>query len=223
MLVVASAASLMASADRLRAQAADPTPKPPLASPQPPPAFPGGPAPSPIPQPTTRPGPDASTRLYENAAGGWAISLPADWRVSAGDDPAFAILTSYDPATAAFQRSSDVRRGSAQIPTSELRVSVEAWLNPKALSPAAWVAASASSRTNGTVERLSQAPVTIAGQGGIALVQRELSTDGHARTIEYFVFGSRDASRIYIVSATPFESLRRAQLDAMLASLVVSR
>lgn len=203
--------------------AAQPTPKPSPSGPLPLPTPPGGPPPAPVPPPTTMPGSRADLRQYTNTSGSWRVEIPAAWRITAADDPAGAIITTFDPRTAVFQNGLDVRTRLGVVPPSELRVNVDVWPNADHLTVGNWVDRASAGRVDGQVKRIDRSNTTISGQPGVVLVQQELSSDRNVRLITYYVVASRDGTNIYVISMHPADSIHAAQFRELLSRFEVLR
>lgn len=219
--LVLGVAVAVSGSGRLVGTAAEPTPKPSPSGLRPLPTPPGGPAPAPVPAPTTVPGSRPDLREYTNARGSWRVELPATWRVFAADDPAGAIITTFDPTNAAFQNGLDIRTRVGVIPRTELRVNVDVWPNVQRLAVGDWIDQVSTGRVDGEVTRLARTNTTIAGQPAVALVQQELSSDRNTRVIDYYILASRDGTRIYVISMHPVDSVRLGEFGALLATFEV--
>ena len=221
MSVALAAVLVVSGLDRSFGFAAQPTPKPSPTGPLPLPTPPGGPAPATVPSPTTGPGSQADLRRYTNTRGSWRVELPATWRIFASDDPAGAIITTFDPQIAGFQTGLDLRTRLGVVPRWELRIDVDVWPNPQGLSVTDWVDRTGAGRIDGEVKRLSRNSTSVAGRSAVSLVQQELSSDGKTRVIAYYVLASRDGTRIYIISMHPTDSLWLSGFQALLARFEV--
>jgi hypothetical protein len=157
-------------------------------------------------------------RLYEHISGGWSIEYPDGWFVQPWRRQG-ASFTSYDPASASFERGVRFETLAANPPISELRFHIEVWPNESGWTSKSYADAFLAEPTTVSHSRLlSRDPTRIgAAEAEVAVLQEE-SPRG-LREVMYTFVASPTRDRIVLIRAWPAESTLRGSLDLAIRTL----
>ncbi len=172
------------------------------------------PTPMPQPSPTLRPGQRYAT--YTDQTLGWSVEYPATWTVSKW--PGGAAFTSYDPATAPFERPASFESALAIVPPTEIRVHVEVWPNDVGATLTQYVDAWVAEAPRNHVSIISRSAGFAANQPSEVVQVSEGLPTGRSRNAVWIFVVPQGTGRAYLIRGFPAESAFRQELDRILAT-----
>jgi hypothetical protein len=160
--------------------------------------------------------------VFQSATGRWSASIPAAW--FSEEASGRAVIRSYDPSQAAFERAPGAAESGPDVPTSEVRIVVSVTLagGSRTAKKAADAYLNAPDPSRGQFTFVSRRDdLVIAGQPATLLLE---ATNLPPRPSQvrrvYFLTPSRD--QLIVIRAWPDNTTRSADLDAFIRTFVVN-
>lgn len=173
------------------------------------------PTPTPPASPTLRPG--QKYAAYTQPARIWSLEYPARWYVSDWRASG-AAFTSYDPATAQFERPASFESALAIVPPTEIRIHVEMWPNDVGASLSDYVDAWLAPPFQAHGKVTSRSSMVINSQPAVVLEVTEALVSGTTRNAVWVFVALPGSTRVFLIRMFPAESVQRAEFDRMLAT-----
>ncbi len=193
------------------------------ATPTPPPGATATSAATTPPPATSSASPSPASRVFRSSTGGWSASIPQTWfvqEISGGS----AIIRSYDPSQAAFERAPGAAESGPDVPVSEVRIVVDLMSafgarTAKEAADAHLNAPDPSRREFTLVGRRDD--LVIAGQPGTLLLEAT-NLPPRPSQVRRVHFLTPIREQLIVIRAWPDDTRRSTDLDAFIRSFAVN-
>ena len=181
------------------------------------------PAATTAPPATSTPSATPASRVFRSDTGRWSASIPVAWfsEESAGR----AIIRSYDPSQAAFERAPGAAESGPDVPTSEVRIVVAVTATGGALT----AKEAADNHLNAPDPSRSQFTLVsrrddlvIAGQTATLLLEATNLPPRPSQVRRVYFLLTPSPAQLITIRAWPDNTTRSAQLDAFIRTFTVN-